>query len=170
KSRFADPIASASTRIPRPEAGCLPGIVADALIMTMRGACAIQDLRAGDRVITRGNGAVPVLQIEQQSVVARAVYVLASSLGHHRADRDTLLCAHQTVLVRDWRARVCAGVPEVLKYAGDLVDGEFVRDLGFQPMTLYRVFCAEPQVLYADGMELGSADSIPSVPKQNAVV
>ncbi len=43
--------------------------------------------------------------------------------------------------------------------AGDLVDHEFVRDLGFLPMTLYRVICDTPQVLYADGLELGTADA-----------
>jgi hypothetical protein len=41
------------------------------------------------------------------------------------------------------------------------VDGEYVRDIGLQAMTIYRLYCAGPQVFYADGMELASADSIP---------
>ncbi|ABG32128.1 hypothetical protein CEP88_02795 [Roseobacter denitrificans] len=141
----------------------MPGFVYGARILTMKGARRIEDLRPGDYVITRGQGAVPIRLIEQRSMVVPAVYIIAGSLGHHQPDLDSLLPASQTVLLRDWRARAFAGAPETMVTVDRLVDGEFVRDVGLQTLTLYSVFCSAPQVLYADGMELGTADtSIPT--------
>ncbi|GIT85901.1 Hint domain-containing protein [Roseobacter sp. OBYS 0001] len=135
-----------------------PGFVHGARILTMKGARRVEHLRPGDHVITRGNGAVPVHLIEQRSMVVPAVYIVAGSLGHHQPDLDSLLPASQTVLLRDWRAHAFAGAEETMVRIDRLVDGEYVRDIGLQTLTLYSVFCAAPQVLYADGMELGTAD------------
>lgn len=137
-----------------------PGFVHGARILTMKGARKIEHLRQGDYLITRGNGAVLVRLIEQKSMVVPAVYVVAGSLGHHQPDLDSLLPASQTVLLRDWRARALTGSDEAMVTLDRLVDGEFVRDVGLQTVTLYSVFCAAPQVLYADGMELGTADTL----------
>ena len=136
------------------------GFVHGARVLTMKGARAIEALRPGDYVITRGNGAVPVHRIDQRSMVVPAVYVLAGSLGHHQPDLDSLLPASQTVLLRDWRAQALAHTDEAMVTIDRLIDGEFVRDVGLQTLTLYSVFCAAPQVLYADGMELGTADAL----------
>ncbi len=133
------------------------GLTANAQVVTLRGLCAVQDLRPGDRVVTRGQGAVAVTAIAHHSVVTRAIYVIAGSLGHHRPDRDTLLPAGQTIHIRDWRARAFNKSQSVTLTAAALVDGEYVRDLGFMPLTLYRVYCAQTQIIYADGMELGTA-------------
>lgn len=136
-----------------------PGFVYGARILTMKGARRVEDIRPGDHLITRGNGAVPVQRIEQKSMVVPAVYVIAGSIGHHQPDVDTLLPATQTVLLRDWRSMALAGTRETMVEVRQLVDGEFVRDIGLQTLTLHRIYCAAPQVLYADGMELGTADA-----------
>lgn len=138
------------------------GVTSDARIVTLDGLRAVQDLRPGDRLVTRGAGAVPVRGIQQHSIVTRAVYILAGSLGHRQPDRDTLLPAAQSVLVRDWRARVFGKSDSMLVTARVLVDGEYVRDIGFMPLTLYRIYCDRPQIIYADGMELGTADANPA--------
>jgi hypothetical protein len=143
------------------------GLVSDARIFTSDGEFAVQHLRVGDRLITR-QGMIPITRIETFSLVTRAVYVIAGSLGHNRPDRDSFLSADQTVLLRDWRARAFGHAQEVLVPAKALIDGEFVRDLGMQPMTLHRIFCDGPQVIYADGMELGSADTLGLLPDQRA--
>lgn len=149
--------------IPNPGArNAFAGITSGAKIMTMRGLRRIEALKPGDRIVTRSAGAVPVTRIERRSFLSRAVYILAGSIGHHQKDRDTLLPASQCVLLRDWRASVLTGKPAALLPALSLVDGEFIRDLGVMPLSVIRVFCAAPQVIYADGMELGTADAIPS--------
>ncbi|WP_227267815.1 Hint domain-containing protein [Roseobacter weihaiensis] len=145
------------------------GFVENARILTMKGSCPVQSLAVGDRVITRSHGASTVERIEQCSLLTPAVYVIAGSLGHHRPEQDSLLPAGQPVLVRDWRARALTGQPEALCCAQTLVDGEFVRDIGLQTVTLYRVFCGSSQVVYADGMELGTADVMAGAAKLAAI-
>ena len=144
------------------------GLTADAQVVTLRGLCTVQDLRPGDRVVTRGQGAVAVTAVAHHSVVTRAVYVIAGSLGHHRPDRDTLLPAGQTIHVRDWRAQALNNSHSVTVTAAALVDGEYVRDIGFMPLALYRIFCAQPQIIYADGMELGTAGTCAAAVKTAA--
>lgn len=142
------------------------GFTTGAKVVTTRGARAVEDIRPGDHIITRSSGIVPVHHIEQQSVLARAIYVIAGSIGHHQLTRDTMLPAGQAVLLRDWRAQALGGHREIIAPASALADGEFVRDIGFQLMTLHRLFCGKPQVIYADGMELLSAS--PRMEKQAA--
>jgi len=139
----------------------MTGITPGSSVMTLRGLRPVETLCPGDRVVTRSSGALPISHIERVSLVSRAVYILSGSFGHHQRDRDTLLPAAQCVLLRDWRAKVFTGQSTALLRARDLVDGEFVRDLGIIPMSVIRIFCATPQVIYADGMELGTADVAP---------
>ena len=94
------------------------GITPDAKIVTMDGLRQLQDLRVGDRLVTRNQGAVPVKSIEQHSIVTRAVYIIAGSLGHSQPDRDTLLPAGQTIHVRDWRAQILGQSDSILAAAG----------------------------------------------------
>ncbi|MEM1350981.1 MAG: Hint domain-containing protein [Pseudomonadota bacterium] len=135
------------------------GVTTGARIMTLSGLKPIDTIRPGDRIVTRDAGAQPVLRIEHRSFVTRTVYVIAGSFGHHQRDQDTMLPGAQHVLVRDWRAQALTGCPVALLPAQTLVDGEFVRDLGAMPLSVIRIFCAEPQVFYADGMELATSDA-----------
>ena len=121
----------------------------------MAGLMPVERLRPGTAVVTRNAGAAVVRQINQKSCVCDGVYVVAGSLGHHRSDRDTLLPAGQTVLLRDWRARALTRSDTALLPVRNLVDGEYVRDIGLQPMTLFQIVLDRPGVLDADGMELG---------------
>ncbi|MEM9638777.1 MAG: Hint domain-containing protein [Pseudomonadota bacterium] len=136
------------------------GLVSGARILTLKGECAVDDLRVADRLLTR-SGAVPITRIDVVSLIIPTVYIIAGSLGHSRPDRDALLMADQTVLLRDWRAPALFGQPVALVRASALVDGEFIRDLGQQVVTVHRIFCATPQIFYADGLELGTADASP---------
>ncbi|QJF51528.1 Hint domain-containing protein [Roseobacter ponti] len=136
------------------------GLTHGTAVLTLHGQIPVQHLRCGDQVITRRRGSAVVQSIEVISIVARVVYVIAGSLGHTCRNRDTLLSAGQPVLLRDWRAKAFGGAGEALVRAGDLADGEFVRDLGQLPVTLYRIRCGEPAVIYAGGMELGTADCL----------
>ena len=155
--------AEASTASGMREAACPPtlmrGICADAMVVTMTGLRKVQTLRPGDTLVTRSSGSLPLVKIEQTCIITRAIYVIAGSLGHFQLDRDTLLPAEQTVLVRDWRALFIGGSDTMLVAARDLVDGEYVRDVGQMPLTVYRLVCEAPEVIYADGMELGTADT-----------
>lgn len=147
----------------------LSGLLHNARVVTTSGIRTVQKLSAGDRIISRGNGAVTIKRIECLSIVTRAVYIVAGSLGHSRPEADTMLPTAQTVLIRDWRARAWSGQHALIQQAGDLVDGEFIRDLGLQPLTLYRIFCTAPQIIYADGLEMGTADMSAQARKRHLI-
>lgn len=135
------------------------GLVSGAHILTLNGMQPVESLRVGDPVITRASGVAPITDIEVISMITPAVYIIAGSIGHSRQDRDTLVTADQTIMLRDWRAQVLFGQSHALARASSLIDGEFVRDLGQHPVTLHRIYCASPQIVYADGLELGTADA-----------
>lgn len=137
--------------------GSFHGLIEGAQLLTLKGERSVESLRPGDHILSRA-GAVPVVRIDVLSAVVPAVYVLAGSLGHSRTDRDALLTADQIVHLSDWRAAALCGQQSALVTARDLVDGEFVRDVGQQLVTLYRLYCPRPQILFADGLELCTAD------------
>ena len=133
------------------------GILWDAPVVTSTGLLPVQSLMPGTAVVTRDAGVALVCRVRQVSCVCRGIYVLAGSLSHNKSDRDTLLPAEQPVFVRDWRARALKHSNSAFFPAAALVDGEFVRDIGLQPMTLFQITLDRPGVIYADGMELGCA-------------
>ncbi|MEP2641497.1 Hint domain-containing protein [Roseobacter sp.] len=135
------------------------GLVSGAHVLSLKGEQPVEALGVGDHVLTR-SGAVRIRHIDVVSVVVPTVYVIAGSLGHARTDRDALLTADQTVYLHDWRALALYGQHTALARIGDLIDGEFVRDLGQQVVTVYRIFCAMPRMFYADGLEVGTADAV----------
>ncbi|WP_298836437.1 Hint domain-containing protein [uncultured Roseobacter sp.] len=134
------------------------GLVHGARVLTLRGEIPVQALVPGDRLVSPGAVMAEVRRVEMSSVIARGVYVIAGSLGHARRTSDTLLAAGQPVRVRDWRAMAFTGMRSAWMPALSLVDGEYVRDIGLAPMTLYRIFCDGAKILCADGMEMGSGE------------
>ncbi len=136
------------------------GLISGAQLLTLNGELSVDVLRVGDHILTR-SGAVPIRRIDVVSALVPSVYVIAGSLGHSRTDRDALLSADQLVFLRDWRAAALSGQRTALLQARALVDGEFVRDVGLQLVTLYRIYCQSPQILFADGLDLGTADTAP---------
>ncbi|WP_299967962.1 Hint domain-containing protein [uncultured Roseobacter sp.] len=140
----------------------LAGLVTGARVTTNTGERSVEALSPGDVVLTR-SGAAPITRVEALSLVAPVVYVIAGSLSHNRTDRDALLIADQTIYLQDWRAAAFCGAPAALVEARRLIDGEFVRHLGQHAVTIHRVFCDTPQILLADGLELGTSDLVGDV-------
>lgn len=138
------------------------GICEGAPVLTDRGLRPVEALRPGDRVLTSA-GMQRLLRQRQFSRITRAVYVLAGTLGHGSHRRDSLLPAGQPVLLRDWRAMALRGKRHALIPVGELVDGEFLRDLGLMPMTFYHLHFERPGVIHADGLELACATRRPHV-------
>lgn len=132
------------------------GLLGHSLIMTLTGEKRVADLKPGERIVTRDAGAAVLRDVCQRRIMARAVRVKASSLGHNRPERDATLPAGQPVLVRDWRAQALFGAPQVLVAAARLVDGEFVTLRDSTSMTVYDLKFDTPHVLYVDGLETAS--------------
>ncbi|MEZ5911032.1 MAG: Hint domain-containing protein [Paracoccaceae bacterium] len=101
-----------------------PCFVEGTRLATPDGERAVEELRVGDRVLTRDNGPQPIRWIGSAEVPGTGrfapVRIAAGSLGNRR---DLWVSPQHRMLVSGWRAELMAGEAEVLVAAKDLVDG-----------------------------------------------
>lgn len=135
------------------------GLITGTKLLTLDGEIPVEILSVGDKLITRDSGVSKVLHIQRTTRKVHTIAFAAGSLGHTRPECDSLLAADQMVLVRDWRARAMFSSERALVAARALIDGEFIIDQGEQEHTLIQIFCDAPHILYAGGLELGTADA-----------
>ena len=129
-------------------------IVAGSIIFTAEGEIPIEYLSPGDKVVTRDSGMVTLLDTFIHRISAQAVAIKAGSLGHTRPDHNVIIPAEQNILVRDWRAQSMFGKAQTIVQAGDLIDGEFITDLGARDLHLVHLTFDRQHVIYADGLEI----------------
>jgi hypothetical protein len=130
------------------------GIVAGSIIFTSDGEIPVEYLSPGDKVVTRDAGMVKLVETFIHRISAPAVAIKAGSLGHTRPDQNVIIPAEQQILIRDWRAQSMFGKPQAIVQAGQLVDGEFILDLGIRDLHLVHLTFERPHVIYADGLEI----------------
>lgn len=130
------------------------GIVAGSIIFTADGEIPVEYLSKGDKIVTRDAGMVTLVDTFIHRISAPAVGIKAGSLGHTRPDHNIIIPASQQVLVRDWRAQSMFGKSQVVVQAGQLIDGEFITDLGVRDLHLVHLTFDRPHVIYADGLEI----------------
>ncbi|KIC51083.1 Hint domain-containing protein [Tateyamaria sp. ANG-S1] len=130
------------------------GLVSGTLLLTSDGEIPVEYLSAGDRIVTRNAGMVPLTATQSYRTTDEAVKIAAGSLGDTKPTHHVIIPAAQMVLVRDWRARAMRGAAQAVMPAGCLIDDEFITSLGPRQMTLVRLGFEAPHVVYADGLEL----------------
>lgn len=130
------------------------GLVAGSIVFTSDGEIPVEYLSPGDKVVTRDAGMVTLKDVSSLRVLAQAVSIKAGSLGHTRPEHNVILPAAQRILVRDWRAQSMFGKLHTVVEAGQLIDDEFICDLGLRPMLLVQLTFDKPHVIYADGLEV----------------
>jgi len=131
------------------------------MILTLDGTLPVEHLYPGDKVITR-HGARALVAIDRVVMPAGTpiVEVTRNAFGG-RPDRDVWLPAAQRVLIRDWRAKALYGQAQACVPAGQLADGEYVRHGQLDcEVTCFALRFGRPEILYADGLELASADPL----------
>ena len=128
-------------------------------ILSLAGALPIEAIYPGDRVITRDAGAQVLTRIARHEVPAemRFVAVRKDALGG-KPSRDLLLPANQRVFLRDWRAQALFGTSCARVALARLVDGEFICWSENRPKAVLTLHFAREHVIYADGLEVMSAD------------
>ncbi|KEJ90129.1 Hint domain-containing protein [Sulfitobacter donghicola] len=134
------------------------GLLKGTTLLTLEGEMPVEFINVGDKVITRDSGITRILHIQRSTRLVHTIELAAGSLGHTRPERDVVLAGDQMCLIRDWRAQAMFGADRALVAARTLVDGEFIRDQGMQEQTLFQFFCDGPHILYADGLEVSTAD------------
>lgn len=135
-------------------------------IRTPQGFSLIEDLREGDLVQTKDNGAQPLEWIGSRRMSGarlfamphlRPVRIAAGVLGEEQPDLDLLVSPEHRLLVRGAVAQDLFNTNEVLVAAKDLVDDrDVVVDHFVREVTYIHVLLDQHQVLWANNIETES--------------
>jgi hypothetical protein len=136
------------------------GFAAGTRLFCGDGLTSIEQIKVGDRVLTRDAGIARVTAIAKKTIRTRLVHFHPYSMGETGPAIDLFLPPDQMVLIRDWRAREAFGVDRALVEANSLVDDIFIRMTEPREQVLFQVSFASPHILYLEGIEVGSADAI----------
>lgn len=136
-------------------------------VLTPNGAIKIDNLEAGDRVITRDRGVQAIRWIGATTMPGayaaankrlRPVLIRKDALGPNQPERDMRVSRQHRVLVRDWRADVMFGEPDgVLVPAFALCnDSTIIEERPKEDVTYIHMVFDNHEVIYADGIETES--------------
>ncbi|MEM8824731.1 MAG: Hint domain-containing protein [Pseudomonadota bacterium] len=125
------------------------GIAPGTMIRTARGEVCAEDLKVGDRLVTREHGFATSKTIE--TIEHPACTIRTDSLGIARPERDTTVAADQHILLRDWRAEALFDAPAVYVPVKNMCDGKQITALG--KARFLRLDLGEPLTIYANGLE-----------------
>jgi Hint domain len=135
-------------------------------IATPDGPRPVEDLRIGDRVQTRDNGADEILWIGSRRMSGarlfayprlRPVRFRPGALGIERPDHELLVSPEHRMLVRGPVAQALFNTSEVLVAAKELVNGSTVSvDLALREVTYIHLLLPHHQILWANGVETES--------------
>lgn len=135
-------------------------------IVTPDGARRIEDLRPGDSIQTKDNGAQPVLWTGQRHMTGARLYAMphlrpirfrSGALGIDRPDEDLLVSPQHRMLVRGAAAQSLFHAHEVLVAAEDLLnDASISVDRTLREVTYVHVLMERHQIVWANGLETES--------------
>lgn len=132
------------------------------LILTDRGTVRVEELRAGDLVMTRDNGLQPLrwvggTHLSRAQLAAQPefqpVRIPAGAFGSAGPDRTMLVSPQHRLLVEGARAELLFGEAEVLVPAKHLVGkGEVARSLPEDGVTYIHILFDRHEIVQSDGI------------------
>lgn len=129
------------------------------LIQTDAGDVPVEELQAGDRVLTRDHGWQKVVWVgaRQMSGLPAArhapIRIAAGVFGKGLPARDLLVSPQHRILLGDWRAELLFGVPEILVAAKHLVNDTTVRVDGTKDSFSYHHFLFKRhETVFSEGL------------------
>ena len=135
-------------------------------IATPVGHRLIEDLRPGDRILTKDDGAQEVLWSGQRTMTGARLYAMphlrpirfrAGALGVGRPDEDLLVSPQHRMLIKGAAAQALFNTPEVLVTAEDLLNDQSITvDHVLRSVTYVHVLLERHQVIFANGLETES--------------
>ncbi|MGZ9812448.1 Hint domain-containing protein [Pseudoroseicyclus sp. H15] len=126
---------------------------AGTLIAAEGGLRPVEEIAAGDRVMTRDGGLQVVRWAGQSRVPGRGtlapVEIAEGALGNDRALR---VSQQHRLLISGWRAELLFGQPEVLVAARHLVNDRTIRILPCDEITYVHLALDRHEILHAEGL------------------
>ena len=148
------------------QAGGVICFTPDTRIATPEGTRLIQDLRQGDRILTKDNGAQSVMWSGRRRMSGARLYAMphlrpirfrAAALGNDRPDGDLLVSPQHRLLIKGHAARALFNVDEVLVAAEDLLnDHTILVDHALREVTYVHVMLERHNIVFANGLETES--------------
>ncbi|MFY0596674.1 MAG: Hint domain-containing protein [Cognatishimia sp.] len=136
------------------------------LIETMDGPTPIEQLREGDRVVTKDSGAQEIQWLGARKMTGarlfamprlRPIRIKPGALGHDWPQRELVVSPEHRVLVRGEVARALFNTPEVLVSARQLENGSTVtRDYRMREVTYMHLMLPRHEIIFANGVETES--------------
>ncbi|MFT6673857.1 MAG: hypothetical protein ACJAVM_000028 [Sulfitobacter sp.] len=136
------------------------------MIRTPTGLCRIEDLREGDQIQTKDNGAQDIRWIGSRRMTGarlfampllRPVRIAAGLFGEDLPDEDLVVSPEHRLLIKGAVARDLFNTPEVLVRAKDLINDTTIRvDRRLREVTYVHLLLDRHQVMWANGVETES--------------
>ena len=137
------------------------GMALGSRILTAKGYAAVEDIEAGDRVISRDTGMVRVAEVRRTQLSLPMIRIKTGAFNDGCPERDLLVGCDQPIFVRDWRAQAMFKRKSIMVSAAKLFDGEFIVSDEDITATVVQILFDRPHILYVGGLELGCAASLP---------
>lgn len=126
----------------------------------------VEELVAGDKVVTKDKGTEEVLWVGTRNVSGARLYAMPdmrpvrireNALGAGKPGGDLIVSPDHKMLIEGDATRALWGEPEVLVAARDLIDGTRVtRDMAAKSVTYIHLMLPDHHVLVANGIETES--------------
>ena len=131
----------------------VPCFVSGTLIATRRGSVPIEELKAGDEVITMDHGFQKIRWIGSTTVPAEGklapVVIRRGAMGN---ERDLRVSPQHRMLVRGWHVELMFGKPEALVPAKALINDETVFPLEGGTVDYFHMMFDRHELVYAEGI------------------
>lgn len=135
-------------------------------IMTPQGRRPVEALAVGDHVVTADGREVPVRWVGHRHVGAaelaafpalRPICIQAGALGDNTPATDLRVSPQHRMILRDWRADLMFGAPDVLVIAKALVNDSTIRvDDSCTAVDYYHILFDQHEIILAEGAEAES--------------
>lgn len=130
--------------------------VRGSMILTANGQRAVEDLAAGDEIVTLDKGCQPIRWIGSSKVAVTSsntpIRFKAGALGNGLPVADLLVSPCHRMLVKGWRAELLFGEREVLVSAQDLVNDDTIRPATeMTEVEYFHVLFDHHEIVFANG-------------------
>ena len=149
-----------------PESGGVICFTPGTRIRTPDGLVLVEDLREGDCVQTKDNGAQEIMWKGSRRMTGarmfamphlRPVRIKAGALGVERPDEELLVSPSHRMLIQGKEAMALFNTPEILVAAKDLINGKTITvDVTVPEVTYIHMLLPDHQILWANGVETES--------------